>query len=206
MSQSARGALIAEWQFDGYTGGVFSGHNPEYGSQSGATATASGVTLASITGTTLNQNAASTPNYALRMSTGVGGGTGSLILHVSGIGLSSFQITYASQDDGNRTQTWAWSTDGVNYTALAGGTRDATSASWTTTPLTVDFSSVTALNGAANVYFQNTIVFGNNQRVDFDNISITAVPEPVHYALAVFGLLFVSTGVGRWYHERVKRA
>ena len=34
---------------------------------------------------------------------------------------------------------------------------------------------------------------------------ITPVPEPIHYALAVFGVIFVSTGVGCSYHGQVKR-
>ena len=37
-------------------------------------------------------------------------------------------------------------------------------------------------------------------------ILVSVIPEPVHYALAVFGVIFVSTGVGRWYHGRMKRA
>ena len=46
--------------------------------------------------------------------------------------------------------------------------------------------------------------------ITFDTLDVSAtgivpVPEPVHYALAVFGLVFVSTGVGRWYHGRAKR-
>jgi hypothetical protein len=47
-----------------------------------------------------------------------------------------------------------------------------------------------------------TGVPGVSGNIDFSNFSITAVPEPVNFALAGFGLLFVGGSAGRFYLAR----
>jgi hypothetical protein len=46
----------------------------------------------------------------------------------------------------------------------------------------------------------------NFNNLDVSASGITVVPEPVNSALAAFGVIFASTGVGRWGRGRLKRA
>src|SRR5207245_2391555 len=105
VSRQARGALVAEWQFNSYSGGTPS-PTPDFGTQSGTatlTATAgTSVSLTSVAGTPLNQNTASSPNDALEFgSTSGSSGQNSLTLHISGTGLQNFVLTYASSGNGS---------------------------------------------------------------------------------------------------------
>jgi hypothetical protein len=190
-SQSAQGALIAEWQFNSYSSGALSGYHPEYGSQSGAATADMAVpfhqTFASITGTTLNENVASSPNNnALQSTAGGGAGNPTLILHITGTGLGGFVLNYASESSSAMVQNWAYSTDGTTYTPFT--TRTALT---TWGALTVDFSTVTGLDGKADVYFRDIVTAGGNgSTIAFDNISISAVPEPVTAALGIFAGVF----------------
>jgi hypothetical protein len=115
-------------------------------------------------------------------------------------GLSSFSLTYQGQRvQGNSAVQWSYSYDGGGYTTF--GAQQGLNKEWTQG--SVDWSSLNSiLSGATSVSFRATAINGGR----FDAVSLSAVPEPVHYALAIFGLIFVSTGVGRWYHGRMKRA
>jgi hypothetical protein len=206
-SQSAQAALIANWQFDTYGGGALSAFHPDAGAQS-ATAIANASVagsplpvLSHITGTTVNQTTASAPNNALQVQSGANGSSFTLTLQVSGTGLSGFVVTYASGDNSvpGYTQTWSYSIDGTTFTSLPTTINAANTTTFNGTAYTADFSAITALNGAANVYFRDTIALGNNDQVRFDNIAINAVPEPVNVALGVFGFCAVVGGVGRRY-------
>jgi hypothetical protein len=206
---SLQAALIAEWQFDSYSGGgTITSYNPEYGTQSGS-ATLNAIQPATkhafttVTGTDVNENATSSPNRALQMATTQGSpGSAVLTLQVSGTGLTGFVVKYASKDNSltGHTQTWSYSTDGstFNFFTTVNAPNDG---SWALQ--TIDFSSITGLNNQSSVYFRNTIGFdNNNQSVSFDNISITAVPEPINAAFAGFGLILVGLSVGRFYLRR----
>jgi hypothetical protein len=201
---TANAALIAEWQFNNYTGGAVS-QAAEYGTQAASATAAAGTkyTFSQTTGTTLNEFASSSPNNALRMVTTRGNpGDALLTLQLSGVGLSGFVLTYASQDSANISQTWAWSINGTVFNAVA-----STVVSTTWNSYTLDFSGVTALNNATTVYFRNTVTTGRNgQSVDFDNISVAAVPEPTHVALGVFGVLFAGGAAGRRMIRRLQAA
>lgn len=193
-------ALIAEWQFNSYGGGPLSNLAPDYGTQLSATATTDIPFHASfnrIAGTPLNEHASSSPNYALRMEHGTGQDlTYTLTLHVHGTGLSGFTVTLASRQSGSVAQTWAWSTDGATFTAIAPSITP--SATWSVA--TADFRGVTVLNNPdhQDVYFRTTFdLTRNNATVDFDNIAVNAVPEPVGIALACFGVAFFGLGLVR---------
>jgi len=63
----------------------------------------------------------------------------------------------------------------------------------------VDFSSF-IVSGATSVTL--TAKAGTPGAIMFDDISLTAVPEPITYALGGFGLIFVGGSAGRFYLRR----
>ena len=233
VSSQARADLIAIWQFNSGpnqngtdadnitdetadnttnpTGPAITGLNnfkPDYGSQS-STSTANttiggGGASQRTTGTTVNEFMSSSSNngYSLQHNS-----TFSLTLKISGAGLSGFVLTYATEQNSGTTlsQAWSYSTDGTTYTpfstvSVPSGTLGSSWAAYT-----VDFSSVSPLNGAANVFFQDTFstkTAPGNSSVDFDNIAINTVPEPISYAMAAFGVMFVGGSAGRFYLRR----
>ncbi len=214
---SAKADLIAQWQFNSYTGGggALVNFAPDYGTQQ-ATATANSPlgfheTDAQIAGTTINENTASAPNnFAIQMTAGGGAGADVLTLQISGTGLQNFIVTYASQSSSGQNQTWSYSTTGLagSYTTLT--TLNANTTFALTGILTADFSTANGtLANASTVYLQDIVTAGGNgTTIAFDNIAINAVPvpEPTNYALAGFGLMFVGVGAGRFYLARRRLA
>lgn len=94
------------------------------------------------------------------------------------------------------------SLDGTSYT-----TTDLTQPGGLTTSFasyTVDFSGISALNGATSVYFEVTGGENGGGDFTFDNFLVSAVPEPVNMALALFGLGFVGVAVGRRFYVRLQ--
>jgi hypothetical protein len=205
----AKAALIAEWQFNSYGagGGNLSNFLPNAGTQSGTaglTTTTSINTPTRITGTTVNQFAASAPNYGFQVNRS-GGQTvnATLTFHVSGTSLHDFVITYASGASGAYVQTWSYSLTGTagTFVNITPTITAATTATFNGTAYTANFSGITAINGQANVYFRDifTIDSGGGASVRFDNIATTAAPEPVNVALGLFGFGAVAVGAGRRY-------
>ena len=185
FSYPANAALVSFWSFDS------SNTTPTSGTQSGTATLTTSATATFVTGTTINDPRPSpTATPAIEIT------SGTLTIHVSGTGLSSFVITYTGQKNGgNGAQSWAYSTDGINFTILGSQPNSLGNSFASTGTETVNFSSATALNGAANVYFRNTPTIGTT--VDFDNFQVTAVPETTNLALAVFGLCVVGLSVSR---------
>lgn len=119
-----------------------------------------------------------------------------LTIHISGSGLSGFILSYATQrtTTGFNSQQWAYSTDNstfVNFSTIAPPTSYELR--------TVDFSSISELNDAEDVYFRVTFsgasaTTGNNR---IDNLQINAVPEPTTWAGLIFGTLFCGVQVVR---------
>ncbi len=71
--------------------------------------------------------------------------------------------------------------------------------SWTTE--NISFTGVTALNNSSDVYFRDTFA-PKGVNVDFDNFTVTAVPEPVTYALPLFGVVFTAGTAARSFLNR----
>ena len=137
--RSAEATLIALWSFDDSTPTTTSG------SQSGtATLTTTGTTTFVSPGTTINDPRGGAATPAMRIA------SGTFTLHVSGLGLSSFMVSYAGKENMGTSgaQSWAYSTDGSSFTTLGSQPSDLTAAFATRT---VDFSAITALNGATDV-------------------------------------------------------
>ncbi len=113
-------------------------------------------------------------------------------------------LSFATQgtSTGFNTHQWAYSTDGATYTTLSGNNTAVTVSGFVTK--SVDFSSITALNGDSSVYIMLTVsgatgTSGNNR---FDNIQFNAdlataaVPEPsTWFAGALLALPFGVHGV-----------
>jgi hypothetical protein len=204
VSSQALGALIAEWQFNSYAGGLTS--TADYGSQAGA-----GMTLAIAngtkdnqtigTGTTLNQYLDSSPNNSLDIFHGPSGNNSkqdTLTIQLTGTGLSGFVLSYACKDTGGALNTWSYSLDGTTFNPVTTITPTSSYATYT-----VDFNGITALNNATTVYFRDS--FNTTGTLSFDNI-LVAVPEPIHYALPLFGLMVIAGTAGRSYLGRLRKA
>jgi hypothetical protein len=58
-----------------------------------------------------------------------------------------------------------------------------------------------SVNGAWTLYFADT-TSGESPTLTSWTLNIDAVPEPITYALAVFGLMFVGIGAGRYFLAR----
>jgi len=59
-------------------------------------------------------------------------------------------------------------------------------------------------NGNWTLYFADTIAGGGNATLNGWGLDITAVPEPVNVAMAIFGLGFIGFGVVKNYHTSRK--
>jgi hypothetical protein len=209
-SQSAQAALITEWNFTtAATGPLTSYAASSFDSGIVATpglSTSGGVAVPSVTGGVLTysyngNNVGNLNNCAFVLSL-----TASSLADYSG-------LSVAFTDSGNGALTsltgqWSYrfgttggfTTIGSSFNLIPVGTKTTT-----LTGITISAGQTLQLQ-----FVMSAAAGGNNGQLNFDNLDIngtvTPVPEPVHYALACFGLIFVTTGVGRWYQARLKRA
>jgi len=181
----AEAALIAEWNFDD------SNLVADAGTQAGTagfSTTGGAVSFPPRGGGRALQMAASTNQ--------------SYTLALSGTGLSDFQVTYEGLSTPlfifniSQAQTWSWSTDNVTYSS-AGVSQTGALTAGGYSSYSVDFSGVSAIEGAPSVYLRNEIqsgVFGINTNLRFDNVSVSAVPEPsgvMAVMIAIIGIAFL---------------
>ena len=180
---------------------------------------------AGITGTSQNRGAGNAPTAttAMQFATGLnlsnGGqnvnGSSFTLSFTTGanIGLTTISLTYdvfAQNSAASAINTWlltggsggtATQTSTLSYT---GGTWQTVTVTWTglTVAQNTTFTIKDTLGGFANA----AAAFGDTSDVRFDNINLnaTAVPEPVNYALAGFGLLFIGGIAGHFYLARKK--
>jgi len=189
----SQGALISLWTFDSSSASSPITANSGIGAQPTATLTTSGNTTLANAGTTLNDPRTGTgfPAATFRLEY-ISGSGGNFTLHITGTALSSFQVSYAGENTAgaSSSQTWAWSLNNSTFTAL--GTQPS-ALGGTFATRTADFSGVTALNGQTDVYLR--LSFGEKDA--FDNIQVTAVPEPTNMALALFGVGFAAVAMLR---------
>lgn len=101
----------------------------------------------------------------------------SIVIKFSMEGYQNAQLTYATRctATGFTNHAWAYSVDGVNFTTFV-ATEPAFQTAKTWETHTIDFSSVTAINEAEDVYLRLTLTgatnaTGNNR---FDNIVVKA--------------------------------
>lgn len=115
----------------------------------------------------------------------------SMVFSFSMVGYEDLVVTFATRGTGTGfdTGTWSWSTDGVNYTTLAGVNTATHSSSFAVA--TADFTSETGLNGVTSAYLEYTLSgatsgSGNN-RLDNIQFNATPVPEPATLGLSILG-------------------
>jgi len=115
----------------------------------------------------------------------------SLFFSFSMTGYENLIVSFAERGTatGYNSGVWAWSTDGFNYTTLAGvntATRNTTFA-----VATADFSTEIGLNNAATAYLEYTLSgctsSSGNNRLDNIQFNATSVPEPSTIAFFVMG-------------------
>jgi hypothetical protein len=123
--------------------------------------------------------------------------------------ITSITITYnlfASQTDANVVNTWTLAgadTGNGNVTAVF---TPLGAGQWDTA--TVTFTGIAISPGVAFTLTDTLSGYANNPggSAQFDNISITAVPEPINCAMAIFGLAFAGGTAGRFYLGRRRSA
>lgn len=148
--------------------------------------------------------AGATPSYVNDQSTGalrfdgtpaqLNAQTLTLSLTVSG-NFSFVALTYSTTANQNNDQeTWAYSINGGSSTALG----SVTAPNGGLQVESLSFSQ--AVTDGEQIVFTCTIsgTSGGDQTLDFANVTLTAVPEPITNALAVFGLVFVGGSAGRF--------
>jgi hypothetical protein len=91
--------------------------------------------------------------------------------------------------------------DGNNISPL--GAASSFSANVGTETLDATFGNMSQ-NGTWTLYFADVVAGGGNETLNGWSLDITAVPEPVNVALAVFGVLFVGGAVCRFYLVRAR--
>ena len=104
----------------------------------------------------------------------------------------------------------ATSATGISWAVSGGASGTITSSTLTqdtgwATAGTVDLSGLSFTSGSFTITGTLTGATGNANGsgvIRFDNFAITAVPEPINYALAGFGFLFVGGSAGRFYLAR----
>jgi len=219
VTKQARGAIVtgaAVWNFDSgtknlnaYAGTLPYGANTlntavfNAGNMSAATASSGNATQGAGTGfnglgkalqfTAQNGNGKSVNGSSFVLSLTIPAGVSSI---------SSITIHYdylATSGAGTALNTWTLS--GVTGSQTAAITQNTgwNSATVTFSGLSLGAGTITltdALSGYAAGNANNIAGFDN---ISFDVSGPTLVPEPITYAMALFGLIFVSGGVGRYY-------
>ena len=190
LATSGNAAVLALFGFDTYDG--TSPVSPESGTQSG-TAT---LTTASGPGGTTFSAQVGNPTLALGVGNGLAANGSTFTILVNGTGFTDFMVSYDVKKGGVDSFAWQWSTDGSTFATIQFAS-PGTGSGFNST--TINFSGVTAINNAPAVYLRNSMTgaTGQNGRTDFDNIQVSAVPEPINVALALFGLAFVGLRFGR---------
>lgn len=158
--------LPAVWRFD--AGAPFSNPLPAETGNALLRFEAWGGTLTSFSGVT---------GDALALVGSNGNGT-SVLISLSMTGHRDLAVGFQTRGtaSGFDSGTWAWSTDGVTFTAMAGVNTGSTSSTFAAR--TVNFGSVTTLNNAPSVTLRYTLsgATSSSGNVRIDDLALNAAP------------------------------
>lgn len=121
----------------------------------------------------------------------------------SGVSMSGGSLTlqYNYNASAASTGSMAWT---LNGTGTAVNVSVGSGSGWQSSG-SVTFNNVNVVSGGSFTLNEAFSGFATGETLAFDNISITSltpVPEPITYALALFGVAFVGVGAGRFYKSR----
>ncbi len=117
---------------------------------------------------------------------GSNGNGSSVLISLSMTGHRDLAVGFQTRGtaSGFDSGTWAWSTDGVTFTSMAGANTASTSSSFSAR--TVDFAGVTALNNAPTVTLRYTLSgatsASGNTRIDDLRLNATPIATPADFA------------------------
>jgi hypothetical protein len=195
----SQAAVLAHWGFDSYTGGDDTADVLNYAT--GGSFTASGTTPTAVAGTTVGFNATYDPATSAASFGGNGQFTLTLTVASTVQSLTLTDLGYVASDGGKSgTVAWSYTKNSGTSVPIGSDTIPVANLPWTV----FSHSPGISLTGGDVVTFTALINgdFNPGNRIQFDNIdlvysSLVEVPEPVHYALAAFGLVFVGVRAGR---------
>jgi len=212
-SLEAKATVVATWTFDSGSDTT----NPFDATSQSINVTSASLTVASVNGGMIShQTTGGNPNGRIRIAGNGQDVNGSVLtfqLQTSGatFAFSSLTFDYNRADSGKSPNNinWSYSITGGGSGSLGSSTLSATG--WRSdAPVTL--SSITLTPGQT-LTITGTITgpgTGNPGDLSFDNFtfnsSVTPIPEPIHLAMGIFGLIFVTAGAGRFYLARVRRA
>jgi len=201
---SAKAAVIAQWNLD---------------AASQTASTVNGAFLSAASSLTVTPNTGS--SLAFPTTGGNPNGYAELTGKLNTLGNSTFafsitanavqtltSLTFdfiSTKNSVTGTLSWTYKI-GTGGTVTSLGNVSLSGATWT--PESLNLSSIPNLSSGQQVFFVGTLTgvnggnSGNDSEIGFDNFTVNAVPEPITYALAAFGLIFVGGGAGRFYLGR----
>ncbi|GEM_PF-5967590 len=198
FSASCPAALVGGWDFSTMASQASGPWIADVGSGTMSVSNAGGTS--GIEGTTLNAAAyglstVTTAPQALQFS-GQQSNNDALLIHFSMTGVEGLTLSFAAQASATTyTQTWEASVNGGTYQPLGGYSPPlVTSGTWAV--YTWDLSGFTAADHQADVALRVTLTGNtpNSNTIAFDNVVVTAVPEPGGIALAVSVAVVVASG------------
>jgi hypothetical protein len=204
----AKATVVATWTFDSPT---------DTSNPFDAATRSVNVTSASLNVTSPNGASISAPSGLLVISgtqQKVDASVLTFTLNTSGatFAFSSLTFDYNRADSTKSPNTITWS-----YTTSGGASGNLGTSALTGTGLKTDGSvilSTVTLPPSQTFTLTGTLsggtATGSPGDLSFDNFvfnsSVTPIPEPIHLAMGIFGLIFVGTGAGRFYLARLRRA
>ena len=216
-----QGALIAGWNFNSQTSGtaptpISADHGSGSLDLSHLFSSSDAVIGGASSGTSVNKVTGDANGKDFIIASGTKGALPdypengkSIVFSFSTTGYKDIVLTYATlaSSTGFTSQQWRYSTDGINYTSFGSAITPGTITYTATGIETVNFSSATAVNNDATVYFELTLSGSTGGSDHFDNFQFNAdvVPEPAEWGLiSGLGLLGIC-GVRTWREQRAAK-
>jgi hypothetical protein len=217
LTSLTKAALIAGWNFNSQsTGQAPTTMTGEHGGTLDLSQLANGSSDATIGSGGTSINKVSGDNNGNDFF--VAGGTSliengkSIIFSFSTSGYQNIVLTYATERTSSSftSQTWSYSTDGVNYNTTGVSGSPVSVPTSTYTMETVDFTGASSVNNVSIAYFELTLsgATANTGGDHFDNIqfNVSAVPEPATWgAISALGLLGIC-GLREWRQKKQAKA